>query len=285
MNRFITHSRVCFSHKFRRFSSSASFESILLRAKEQAAFLGVNPLEAYNPSIFTEGFQNLATYAHDNLGLTWPSSLLCIAASFRVITLPLYVGSVLKGKRRAEAASGLGEIRELAKEAVLLRDENLVNIVDKEYKQRIKAYGIAQNPLEGFGYLFLAQIPWFFTAVFSLRGMSTQTDLFASYIGDSRLFWCESLALPDPYGILPVLSTSIIVLSSCMPKDKSAGLPPVDPRYLKYAIRGACFSFLPFAMHLPSGLIIFFIFNTVFNRIVTHFIHTVLWKPTVKKVS
>lgn len=268
MERFQPFRRLFLCKNYRLFTS-ASQNPILAEAKEQALILGVDPNEAYNPAMLVESFQNSAVYAHDDLGFSWPASLLCIAASFRGLTLPLYIGSVRKGQRRAQAAHELAEIRALAKEAVLLRDKDLVDAVDREYKQRMSTYGISANPLQGFGYVVFAQIPWFVTTFLAIRGMSTQLDIFNSFICDSSFLWCESLALSDPYGILPLLSTSLIYASSGHGRMNAQDTtkPAIDPIYLKYALRGACFTFLPFAMHLSSGLFIFFIFNTVFNRL------------------
>lgn len=265
----------------RNFSSTSSSPLILRKITEQAQLFGVNPDEAYNPTFIVESFQSLITFTHGELGFSWPSSLLLLATSFRAITLPLYVSSTLKGMRRAEAAQQLGEVRALAKEAVLLRDQTLVNVVDREYKQRMQAYGLSSNLFQGFGYLLLVQMPWVTTTLFALRGMSTQPELFSNFITDSRLLWCESMALSDPYGILPVLSSSVILLSSSYARVSVDKQPrfSVEPLYLKYAFRGACFTFVPFAMHLPAGIVTFFIFNTVFNRLASYLIRRFIWKP------
>ena len=265
----------------RTFSSSSAPLPILQKITEQAELFGVNPHEAYNPTLIVESFQCLISFTHGELGFSWPTSLLLLTTSFRAITLPLYVSSTLKGMRRAEAAQQLGEVRALAKEAVLLRDQTLVNVVDREYKQRMQAYGLSSNPFQGFGYFLLVHMPWVTTTLFALRGMSTQPELFSNFISDSRFLWCESMALSDPYGILPVLSSSLILLSPSNPRVSVDKQPrfSVDPVYLKYAFRGACFTFVPFAMHLPAGIVTFFIFNTVFNRLVSYFIRRSVWKP------
>lgn len=236
---------------------------------------------AYDPSLIVELFQRLATGAHDSFHISWGLSLLTLAAGFRAATFPLYAGSLLVGKRRALAAKELTGLRDIAKEAVLLKDQQLVHDIDKEYKRKMKSFGLTGNPLQGFGYMFMAQLPWTTTMLFAIRGMSTEPELFPSFAFDSSFLWCESLALPDPYGILPFLSSAAIALSSynreSIPSRKGS-ISARDRIYVKYAMRAACFTFLPFAMQLPSGMLIFFIFNTVFNRLAAPLVHRFMGK-------
>ena len=137
----------------------------------------------------------------------------------------------------------------------------------------MKSLGLTGNPLQGFGYALFAQMPWAATMLFSLRGMSTQPSLFPSFALDSQFLWCESLALADPYGVFPLLSTVAVAFSGGRPQTvQKSGQPSLsarDQQYITYAIRGASFTFLPFAMQLPAGVLIFFLVNNLFNRITT----------------
>ena len=258
----------------------ATRASISGRVTEQASFFGVDPSVAYDPSFPVEMFQRLAVSVNESSGLSWAGSLSLMALGFRVLTSPLYVGSVAIGQRRANAAKELTEFRDMAKEAVLLKDQQLVNQIDREYKHRMSSLGLTGNPFQGFGYLFLCQIPWATTFFFALRGMSTQSILFPSFVFESGYFWCDSLALADPYGVLPLLSTAAVALNSRRPAGQSTSGGPAsrslserDQKYLTYAIRGACFTFLPFTMQLPAGILIFFLINNLFNRITAPLIH------------
>lgn len=266
--------------------TSVAPDSLLEQVKTQASFFGVDPTVAYDPALPVELFQNAALTVRETFDVGWPVALLTLAASFRIATFPLYVGSILKGKRRAEAAKELTELRDMAKEAVLLRDQTLVQNIDREYKLRMKAYGLSGNPFQGFGYILTAQLPWVTTMLFAVRGMATQTDLFKSFATQSEFLWCPSLALPDPYGLLPLISTAAIVLSSPKSPTGSNGqgnargsISARDQLYVQYAIRGACFTFLPFTMQLPVGILLFFIFNTAVNRLSVPLIMRFMWKP------
>jgi membrane protein insertase Oxa1/YidC/SpoIIIJ len=255
----------------RRLCSSKS--DIAENINSQASMFGVDPSAVYDPSFPVEMFQRTAIRIHDSLGISWASTLALIALGFRVITSPLYAGSAAVGKRRANAAKELTELRDMAKEAVLLKDQQLVDQIDKEYKQRMNSLGLTGNPLQGFGYLISCQVPWATIFFVSLRGMATQPSLFESFVYDSKFLWCESLALADPYGVLPLISTAAVALSTksnTKPPSNGETTPSLsmrDQAYIKYAIRGACFTFLPFAMQLPAGLLIFFLINNVFNRV------------------
>jgi membrane protein insertase Oxa1/YidC/SpoIIIJ len=263
-----------------------STQSLIDQARKQAEIFGLDPAHAYDPSLPVEAFQSAIGAVHSSsFDLSWASSCVAVAGIFRAATLPLYSQSIVKGRRRAEAAKELVDLRDMAKEAVLLRDQKLVQDIDREYKTRLAGYGLTGSPVEGFGYLFLCQLPFVTTMLFSIRGMSTQPELFKSFITESGIGWIPSLALPDPYGILPLISTSIVALASSRQGsgDVSKSISARDQQYIQYAIRGACFTFLPFAMQLPAGMILFFIFNSIFNRLATPLIHQYRYKLLDRK--
>ena len=166
----------------------------------------------------------------------------------------------------------MAELRAMARDAVLLRDPKLLATVDKEYKARLAAKGLSNNPFQGLGYAALVQFPWTITVFLSVRDMSIQIDRFRDFSTDSSTLWCPSLALPDPYGILPLLSSLMVLRNLRASTTRSTNSVPnsaVNPVSLKYVLSAATLTFIPLLMQLPSGIVIFFIFNTVFNRIVT----------------
>ncbi len=183
------------------------------------------------------------------------------------------MNSVKHGKTRADAAKELTDLRNMAKEAVVLRDKSSVEAINREYTARLSARGVSGNPLQGFGYMLMLQAPWSMISLFGIRGMSQHPDLFPSFIIDSPMAWCPSLALSDPLGVVPLLSAAMVALSSTqLPKGTSSAPGPSisdrDRLYISYAVRGACFTFLPLAISLPVGVYIFFIFNTCISRLV-----------------
>jgi len=173
------------------------------------------------------------------------------------------------GRRRSEAAQELAELRGMARDAVLLRDSKLLETVDKEYKARLAAKGLSNNPFQGLGYAAMIQFPWTITMFISIRDMSLHADLFREFVTNSSMLWCPSLALPDPYGILPLVSTLMVLrsLHASSRSSTSAGSSAMDSARLRYVLSGATLTFLPFLMQFPSGVIIFFLVNTVFNRL------------------
>ena len=116
----------------RRLHSARDASQILSQARSQASVFGVDPSVAYEPAVPVDLFQSSAAYLRDSFNLSWPEALLSLGALFRTVTFPLYVASIRKGRRRSEAAQELAELRDMAKEAVLLRDENLVRAIDRE---------------------------------------------------------------------------------------------------------------------------------------------------------
>ena len=160
----------------------------------------------------------------------------------------------------------------MARDAVLLRDPKLLETVDKEYKARLSAKGLSNNPFQGLGYAALIQFPWSMTMFLSIRDMSTHPDLFRDFTADSNMLWCPSLALPDPYGILPLLSSVMVLRNLHSSSRRSATNAMIETVRLKYVLSAATLTFLPVLMQLPSGIILFFMVNTAFSRIVTQWI-------------
>ena len=164
----------------------------------------------------------------------------------------------------------------MARDAVLLRDQKLLETIDKEYKSRLHAKGLTNNPFQGMGYATLVQFPWTLTMFLSLRDMISHPEIAPGFASESGFLWCPSMALPDPYGILPLIS-SLMVLRTLNRSLSSGSSPPsanvLDPTRMKFVICGATLTFAPFLMQLPCGIVLFFIMNTTFNRLVTPIIH------------
>ena len=164
----------------------------------------------------------------------------------------------------------------MARDAVFFRDPKLLETVDKEYKARLSSKGLSNNPFQGLGFATLVQFPWTITMFLSIRDMATHPELFRDFTSDSNLMWCPSMALPDPYGILPLVS-SLMVLRNLHKSISNSGVSSnkyaMDPSHIRYVMTGATLTFLPLLMQLPCGIILFFMVNTTFNRLVTPWIH------------
>lgn len=164
----------------------------------------------------------------------------------------------------------------MARDAVFLRDPKLLETVDKEYKTRLASKGLTNNPFQGIGYAAFVQFPWTITMFLSIRDMATHSDRFSEFTTDSNFMWCPSMALPDPYGILPLMS-SFMVLRNLHKSTSSSNAPTnkfsMDPSHLRYVMTGATLTFLPLLMQLPCGIVIFFIVNTTFNRLLAPWVH------------
>lgn len=160
----------------------------------------------------------------------------------------------------------------MARDAVFLRDPKLLETIDKEYKTRLSAKGLNNNPFQGLGYATLVQFPWTITTFLSIRDMSTHADLFRDFSVNSNFLWCPSLALPDPYGILPLLSSFMVLRNLNASTSRSTTNASIDPVRIKYVLAGATLTFLPLLIQLPSGIVLFFMVNTAFNRIATYWI-------------
>ena len=106
--------------------------------------------------------------------------------------------------------------------------------------------------------------------MFFVSGMCTHPEAFRSFALDAP-GWLDSLALPDPYGILPAISI-LAVLSNiefstrAFAKLRSVPLTEKeksDEQYMLLVLRGATMLFAPMTMWLPSCMYVMLVSNNL----------------------
>eukprot|EP00811_Abedinium_folium_P006183 NODE_15692_length_1036_cov_3.361936.p2 GENE.NODE_15692_length_1036_cov_3.361936~~NODE_15692_length_1036_cov_3.361936.p2 ORF type:complete len:153 (-),score=39.44 NODE_15692_length_1036_cov_3.361936:381-839(-) len=135
--------------------------------------------------------------------------------------------------------------------------------------------------MQGLGYQFFWVMPGGLMTFLALDGIVSHPDSFRA-LAVTPTLWLDSIALVDPYGVLPVLS-ALAVLSN----QELNGIPPDSrdkesqdtARYMRYVIRGASLAFVPLTAHLPAGFLVFMATNAFYTAGLTWGVRNFLWSP------
>lgn len=135
------------------------------------------------------------------------------------------------------------------------------------------------SPFQGMSYMFCCQLPQFALAFAAVRGMLVHPDLFRA-LAETKTLWLDSLLLPDPYCILPVISALGVLGNAelnapAQPKDA----PPENEAYFRFVIRGASLLFVPATSLLPSALLLFIATNTMYTAAAMYAFRRFIWQP------
>ncbi|GAB65111.1 inner membrane protein oxa1-2 [Plasmodium cynomolgi strain B] len=154
-----------------------------------------------------------------------------------------------------------------------------------EFKKKIlnirNTHGISLIPKSIILMAFF-QTPLFLFYVF-YKKMASYPEVFKEFTFESPL-WLDSLSLPDPYYILPLLSSLLLLsnneltalIDKALSNSKSSSLPGDESEFQKkmkqvskLAMRLFYISSLFFFKSMPSGLLIYLITNTFFQLLTT----------------
>merc|ERR1712054_650162 len=104
------------------------------------------------------------------------------------------------------------ELMEKQKALSLEGDQEKVAEVSKKIQAFNQKHGKFWM-LKGTWNLLLFQMPLYVTAFASMRGFAGHPDLFKSFAMEAPL-WLDSLALPDPYALLPLFTAAIMLTNT-----------------------------------------------------------------------
>ncbi|CAJ1445802.1 unnamed protein product [Effrenium voratum] len=240
---------------------------LLDRCLEAAAGRGVDSSD-YHPWLPVDLFQTLLVDIHEYAGCSWFTAIVCTCLAIRALLMPVTIAA-MRGSR--EKAILQPEYEELMQKQKALRMDS---DPDKSQKIQKKLQAFTQKHgrlfmMKGTWNLFLVQMPLYITAFAALRGMANHPDMFRGFAMESPL-WLESLALADPYCILPVITGAIMITNTELfgsvdteatqieeKGDGAAFGQNTMQKYQKHIMRGSAVLFIPMTMNFPAGVFIF----------------------------
>ena len=191
----------------------------------------------------------LVLYTFYKFTHSWVAAIFILTLLIRLIFFPLSISSTRSMKKMQELAPKLEELRKkYADDPQRLQQEML-----KLYKE------VGFNPFGGC-LPILIQIPIFF-ALYKVLIVTPDLAL-------EKFLWIPSLADKDPYFILPVLMGLTMIAQTFI-------TPSANPQQNKMMyLMALVFTFL-FAT-FPSGLVLYWTLNNIFNLIQTWIIYRYL---------
>ncbi|KNG74954.1 inner membrane protein oxa1-2 [Plasmodium falciparum IGH-CR14] len=215
---------------------------------------------------------------------TWMSSIIMTTLFMRIIILPLTISSERDRRKQKILSPLLKELTKKLKDNA--QDGNIKKAV--EFKKKIlnirNTHGISLIPKSIILMAFF-QTPLFFIFYFSMKRIASYPDIFKDFTFESPL-WLDSLSLPDPYYILPILSSLLLLSNNELTllidkkineNNKQSNLNNQEEtefqknmkKITKLAMRLFYLSSVLFFKSMPSGLFIYFITNTFFQLFIT----------------
>merc|ERR1719195_762552 len=151
-------------------------------------------------------------------------------------------------------------------------NQEKINEVTKELQAFTQKHGRVFM-LKGIWNVLFLQVPLYITAFTAMRGLACHPDLFRGFAMESRL-WLDSLALADPYALLPMLTGAMMLTNIEIFGAPDAELASMQQqvssqfgerntednpflKYHKYILRGSMVLFVPLTWSFPSGVFIF----------------------------
>ncbi|KNA01243.1 mitochondrial inner membrane protein OXA1, putative [Plasmodium vivax] len=239
-------------------------------------------VDNYESSWYVELVYELLNCTKIMFDCSWMTSIVATTSFMRMIILPLTV-SAERDRRKQKILNPL--IKELTNKLKSNAQDGNIKMA-LEFKKKIlnirNTHGISLIPKSIIMMAFF-QTPLFFIFYFSMKKMASYPEVFKEFTFESPL-WLDSLSLPDPYYILPLLSSLLLLsnneltalIDKALSNSKSSSLSGDDSEFqkkmkqvTKLAMRLFYISSLFFFKSMPSGLLIYLITNTVFQLLTT----------------
>jgi len=200
-------------------------------------------------------------HMHDMTGLPWWGTLAVVTLSVRTLLFPMVIRSTKNVQKLQVIKKDIDALSAKIKEAQNT-DPALVQHYAGELSKMFKDNGC--HPLRSLQ-MPLLQIPVFMSFFFGIQRMATDGlgNLDPSQLGFTTggLAHVVDLTLPDPYFILPVI-TSVTMLAVI--ELGADGSQPMAGQ-MKMVMRGMSVIIVPFTASMPSGLFCYWLSNNLFS--------------------
>jgi len=257
-------------------------EALLARCLEAAVSRGVDVTAPYEPWLPVDLMQTLLVDIHEATGCSWFAAIMLAVLGIRIVTLPISVAAVRAGREKAVIQPKFEALMQKQKSMSISSNQEQAARVEKELGQFTQKHG-RFFMLKGTGNLILFQMPLYMTAFASMRGFANHPDLFRGFAMESPL-WLDSLALSDPYALLPLLTAAMFVtnteLFGSIDTEVAQAAPTVSEstssqvtgestfkKYQKWIMRGSAVFFVPMTWNFPAGVFVFMSTNTVLSSL------------------
>ena len=244
-----------FLHRRAALERLGASTEILDAVKNQAAAIDI-----YEPWLNIEALHSTWNFLYST-GLPWWMIIGGSALAFRTCSFPLQKNVLLTVRERRAKLTEFEPARIAIAESMMRGDRELAKSQFIEYHNEIKSRGLSGLTRQNKTLIFLNGA-WFLSFSAALRGLVLYPETLPSFAIDSSFLWMSSLALPDPFGLLPILG-SVAYLAGLECREEFVAHPQKEK--LKLLMRGMTFAVLPLATNLPAAFYVFMACNGFFN--------------------
>eukprot|EP00929_Paragymnodinium_shiwhaense_P050792 TRINITY_DN25580_c0_g1_i2.p1 TRINITY_DN25580_c0_g1~~TRINITY_DN25580_c0_g1_i2.p1 ORF type:complete len:455 (-),score=109.45 TRINITY_DN25580_c0_g1_i2:55-1419(-) len=270
------------------FPALSPAQDLLEKCLEGAASRGIDVAATYKPWLPVDLMQTLILDVHAAAGCSWIAAIMLTVLGIRVITLPVTIAATRGSREKALITPQFQKIN--ARQQALQQEGNQEKSakVDKEMQDFLQKHG-RFFMLKGTWNLLLFQMPLYITAFATMRGFAGHPQLFPGFAMEAPL-WLDSLALADPYGILPCMTACIMLTNTELFGSVDTDMAQANPltqqqeqtntpvagintlgKYQKHIMRAGAIFFIPMTWNFPAGVFVFMSTNmvmaTVQNRL------------------
>eukprot|EP00930_Biecheleria_cincta_P044239 TRINITY_DN30366_c0_g1_i1.p1 TRINITY_DN30366_c0_g1~~TRINITY_DN30366_c0_g1_i1.p1 ORF type:complete len:471 (-),score=93.68 TRINITY_DN30366_c0_g1_i1:48-1424(-) len=275
--------------------------NLLQKCAEAAVGRGVDVAAEYHPWLPVDLFQTMLVDVHEYTGCSWMTAIVFTCLGIRLISLPITVSAMRGAREKAILQPEFQELTAKQNALQLEGDQEKTQEIQKKIQAFTQKHG-KFFMLRGTGNLLLFQMPLYVTAFAAIRGIASHPDMFRGFAMEAPL-WLDSLALADPYYILPVLTGCIMLTNAELfgsidteaaaaspvgettePAAAAGGAAAVGQntlqKYQKHFMRGSAIMFIPLTMSFPAGV---FVFMST-NMLASTFQNRLLRNPSMERL-
>lgn len=192
--------------------------------------------------------QQCLDFVHVGMGLPWWGTIAVGTVVVRTLLFPLVILAQRNAAKMHNNMPQMQTIQLKMTEARQTGDAIEAARLGQEMMTFMKSKDL--NPLKNM-IVPLAQAPIFVSFFLGLRGMANAPVESMSYGG---LFWFVDLTVPDPFYLLPVI-TSCTMLATIELGTDSARLSSQNMQTMRYVLRALPFVILPFTLKFPAAIL------------------------------
>lgn len=275
-------------------------QNLLQKCSEAALGRGTDVAAEYHPWLPVDIFQTMLVDIHEYAGCSWMTAIIFTCLGIRLISLPITVSAMRGAREKAILQPEFQELTAKQNALQLEGDQEKTQEIQKKIQAFTQKHG-KFFMLRGTGNLLLFQMPLYVTAFAAIRGIANHPDIWRGFAMESPL-WLDSLALQDPYYILPVLTGAIMMtnteLFGSIDTEAAAASPMGETsepaanagpaavgqntlqKYQKHFMRGSAIMFIPLTMSFPAGVFVFMSTNMLSST----FQNRLLRNPTMERL-
>lgn len=209
--------------------------------------------------------QNCMEYLHIDAGCPWWTCIMIGTIFVRTVIFPLVI---MSQRNSAKLNNNMPQMQFLQQKMTEARQTG--NALDAaKYSNELALFMREKeiNPLKNMIVPF-AQAPLFISFFIGLRQMANAPVESMTYGG---LFWFNDLTVPDPYYILPIITSCTMLLTIEIGTD-GARMSATNMQTMRYVLRALPFVILPFTVTFPGAILTYWTFSNFFSLLQVSFL-------------